>query len=137
MAIDTSPSLDSMSAHLETYDSASSTLTMSFTPTELFRQGAGVVQGGALSMMLDFVMAFSAMASVDRGSSVATMSMSTDFLGAATSDRVTAFGSVDKAGKRVVFARSKLMDGARIVASAHATLLVVPSPQPLPQEASR
>ncbi len=137
MAIDTSPLLDSMSARLESYESDSSTLTMSFRPTDLFRQGAGVIQGGALSMMLDFVMAFSAMAAVDPASSVATVSMSTDFLGAATSDAVTAIGAVDKAGKRVAFARSQLLEADRVVASAHATLLVVPSPQPVHQDVSR
>lgn len=137
MEIGTSPSLEAMCARLERYESDSSTLTMSFLPSEFFRQGAGVIQGGAMSMMLDYVMAFSAMAAVHEGSSVVTVSMSTDFLGAATGDEMTAVASVDKAGKQVVFARSQLMDGERLAASAHATLLVVPSPQQHPQEATR
>lgn len=120
-----SPLLTELGARLLSHEPAQRQLTMLFTPPEMYRQGAGVVQGGALSMMLDFVMAFSAMAAVPKASSLATLSMSTDFIGAARGESLTARGLVEKAGRSVVFTRGWLMDGEKKVASAQSSLMII------------
>lgn len=126
MAMPTSPLLAALEARLEGYDTDEKRLTMSFAPPAMFRQGAGVVQGGALSMMLDFVLAFSGMAALGKAGSVATVSLATDFMGAARGERITAEGVVEKAGRSMVFTRGWLMDGGKKVAAAQSTLVVVP-----------
>ena len=124
-AMPTSALLEALDARLEGYVADEKRLTMSFAPPTTLRQGAGVVQGGALSMMLDFVLAFSGMAAVGTAGSVATVSLGTDFMGTARGDRIMADGVVEKAGRSMVFARGWLMDGGKKVATAQSTLMVV------------
>ena len=122
-----SPLAELLGARLESYDADAKEMTMTFAPPPAFRQGAGVVQGGAVSMMLDFVLAFCAMPSVGASKSLATVSLATDFMGAAKGERVQATGIVDRAGRSMVFTRGWLTDGDRKVASAQSALMVVPA----------
>lgn len=124
-AMATSPLLETLGARLEGYDDAGRRLSMSFTPPPVFRQGAGVVQGGALSMMLDFVLAFSGMAALGAKKSIATISLNTDFIGGARGQTIAAEGIVERAGRSIVFTRGWLMDGDRKVAAAQSTLAVM------------
>ena len=127
IAMNTSPLVELLGARLERYDADAQEMTMSFTPPEAFRQGAGVVQGGAVSMMLDFVLAFCAMPTLGPEKVPATVSLATDFMGAARGARVTATGNVERAGRNMVFTRGWLTDGDRKVAAAQSALMVVPA----------
>lgn len=120
-----SPLLSELGARLVSYEPVPKQLTMLFTPPPVFRQGAGLVQGGALSMMLDFVMAFSAMAAAPKVTSLATLSLSTDFISAAKGESLRAIGLVEKAGRSVVFTRGWLTDGERKVATAQSSLMII------------
>lgn len=127
VAMETSPLLTELGARLEGYDAEEQRLTMSFTPPSTFRQGAGVVQGGALSMMLDFVMAFCGMAAIGKAGTVITVSMATEFMGPARGDRIEAQGVVEKAGRSMAFTRGWLTDGTKKVAAAQSSLVVIPA----------
>lgn len=127
MDMPTSRLLESLSARLESYERDSHRLRMSFRPPELFRQGSGVIQGGAVGAMLDFAMAFSGMAAVGVDATVTSLSLSTNFLRAADTDVVTATGWIERVGRRVAHARAELIEGDKLVASATSTLLVLPN----------
>jgi uncharacterized protein (TIGR00369 family) len=120
-----SPLLEALGASLDHHDSKTGQLRMTFAPAPMFRQGAGVVQGGALAAMLDYVMAFAGMAAVGAERSVTTTSMTTNFLASATDITFHATGEIEKAGRRLVFVRARLEAGDKAVASASSTLLVL------------
>ncbi|MFC3227691.1 PaaI family thioesterase [Marinibaculum pumilum] len=122
----TNPLLAAFGAELLALDREARVLTMRFTPQPLFWQGAGVVQGGALAAMLDFVMGFAGMAVATDSQTITTTSLTTSFYAAARSESYTARGVVAKPGRRVMFATAEL-EGAdgRAVAAATSTLLVL------------
>lgn len=121
----TSPLLEALGAEFAGFDPEAGTLTLRFCPAPLFRQGADVVQGGAVCAMLDFVMAFAAMAAVGPDGHVATTTLTTAFLAAADAENCVGVGRIDKAGRRLVYARAELLAGARTVATATSALLVI------------
>lgn len=118
-----SPLLAALGARFESYDAASATLTMSFRPSDLFRQGAGLIQGGAIAAMLDFGMAFAAFAGMKEGSGAVTTTLTSNLLGAAKSDRVEVIGRVRRAGRRVIFAEAEMQSEGKLVATASSSLL--------------
>ena len=73
-----------------------------FTPEPIWTIGAGVVQGGIVTAMLDMAMAFAS-----NGLSTATITI--DILRPATG-RLTATGEVTKMGRRLLFATGELHD---------------------------
>jgi len=121
----TSPLLEAMGATLESYDADIGRLIMGFAPSELFRQGAGFVQGGALAAMLGFVMAFTGLAAAGRERTITTTSMTTNYLAGSKGSTFRAIGEVEKAGRRVIYVRAQLEEDGRSVASASSTLLVL------------
>lgn len=120
-----SPLLEGLNAQLCRFDQETQRLEMSFAPPPLFRQGAGFIQGGALSIMLDFVMAFCSMAAVGKEATVTTISLSTDFMAPALGEVIHATGEIEKAGGRLVFAQAWLDDGPKKVAAARSSLLIL------------
>jgi len=58
LPVDSSALAVALGAHLEAWNPERRELVMSCEPDATFRQGAGVLQGGALASMLDFAMAF-------------------------------------------------------------------------------
>lgn len=124
--MNSSPLLEALGATLVDYDADAHRLLMRFTPPPMFRQGANVVQGGVLSMMLDFGMAFCAMAAVGHHATVATVSLSTSFVGAARGESISAEAVIEKAGRNMVFTRAWLTDGDKRIATAQSTLMNIP-----------
>ena len=114
--------LDTM---LVAYDAEARTVTLRYEPGELFRQGSGVIQGGAISAMLDFAMAFAAMSVVELDHSVTTTAMNTSFYAAGKGKVYEALGKVEKPGRRMVFTSAMLSCEGRAIAAASSTLLVV------------
>lgn len=123
--IHTSPLLEAMGASLECWDAEAGRLVMGFAPQPMLRQGAGVVQGGVLAAMLDFVMAFTGMAAAGADHTVTTTSMTTNYLSGSKGGALRAIGRVEKAGRRIIYVRGTLEEGGKPVASASSTLLVL------------
>ncbi len=103
-------------------------VVLGYAPSALFVQGAGVLQGGALSAMLDFAMSFAGLAAAPEGRAVATTMLNVSFLRAAPRGDYRAIGEIERFGRNVVFARAQLYaDGAAdAVASATSAMLIVP-----------
>lgn len=127
MAMDSNPLARVLHAQLHAVDTNSGHVELSFEPDPLFIQGTGVIQGGAVSAMLDFAMAFAVLAHVKVGCSCATVNMNTSFLRPAPHGRYRAVGELERSGKSIAFARASLTpwDAAtRVVASASSTLVL-------------
>jgi uncharacterized protein (TIGR00369 family) len=115
-----------LSCGLLRVDLAKGIVEVEFEPDPLFIQGAGVLQGGAISAMLDFAMAFAVLARVPVGRSCSTVNMSTTFQLPAPQGHYRAVGEVDRCGKTMAFARAGLFraDTDNLVASATSTLVL-------------
>jgi uncharacterized protein (TIGR00369 family) len=122
------PMSDALGLRMEQVDLAKGEITLSFEPQGLFIQGAGVLQGGAVSAMLDFAMAFAVMAGLPEGQSCATSSLNISFLRPAPKGRYIAIGETEKRGKALAFTRARLFqEGAsdRVVATATSLLALI------------
>lgn len=97
-----------------------------FNPGELFVQGRGVVQGGAVAAMLDFAMAFAALTQLDGDRTATTVNLNVAFLRPVQAGPLVAIGEVERAGRTLVFTHARLEDAqGRVVATATSTLPVV------------
>jgi acyl-coenzyme A thioesterase 13 len=78
---------------------------------------AGMAQGGVLATLVDFAMGRAIRASTDEGRRAATVSLTTDFLGAAREgDLIEARTEVERLGGTLAFADCSLtVDGREIV----------------------
>lgn len=125
VAVNSNALARALGASLTGFDPATRTLAMRYVPEPLFRQGAGVVQGGALAAMLDFAMAFAGMATVDATIGLSTVTLNVVLQRPAVADAYEAVGRIDKAGRRAMFASAEIRAGSSVVATATSTLLVV------------
>jgi uncharacterized protein (TIGR00369 family) len=121
-----SPLLELLETELVAWEPDGPRLTMLFSPPAVTRQGAGVIQGGIIGTMLDFAMVLPAFAVLPKGNSLTTTSMTTNFYGPGTGTQFTAVGRLDKTGRRIIFASAQLFEGERAIASASATMMVLP-----------
>ena len=97
-----------------------------FTLDERFSQGNGVIQGGIVSAMLDFAMAFTAFSQVPAGASIATVTQTTNFLAPARIGDFVVSAVLDKAGRSMLHARAELADAAgKLLATANSPLAVI------------
>jgi len=102
---------------------------LSFEPTQEFAQGAGLLQGGAVATMLDFAMAFAALAKLPAERSCATASMTVNFLKPATPGSYLATGVVERMGSQVAFVSATLRraDSEQVVATASSVMPLIPA----------
>lgn len=123
------PLARAMRCRLLHVDFANGMVEVHFEPDPLFVQGTGVLQGGAVSAMLDFAMAFSVLALVPAGHSCATVNMNTSFHRPAPQGRYRAVGEIEHCGKSLAFARARLFaeDSGGLVASGTSTLALLVS----------
>ncbi|HPP99180.1 MAG TPA: PaaI family thioesterase, partial [Ottowia sp.] len=100
---------------------------LAFAPDPLFIQGTGVLQGGAVTAMLDFAMAFATLAALPVGGSCATVNLNTAFLRPAPRGRYLAVGEVERRGRQLAFTHARLLreDDGQTVATATSTLALV------------
>lgn len=126
LAVNSNPMALALGLVLLKADRASGQVELSFVPKDLFVQGAGVIQGGAITAMLDFAMAFASLAALPLGRSCATVNLNVSFLRPAAQGRYIAVGQLERQGKTMAFANAKLLrkDDQVIVASASSTLAV-------------
>ena len=127
MAFDANPMARALGAELRAADLQAGTVTLAFAPDPLFIQGTGVLQGGAVTAMLDFAMAFATLAALPVGGSCATVNLNTAFLRPAPRGRYLAVGEVERRGRQLAFTHARLLhegDG-QTVATATSTLALV------------
>ncbi len=125
---DANPMVRALHASLHAADLETGRVELEFEPDPLFIQGTGVLQGGALTAMLDFAMAFATLAYLPVGASCATINLSTAFVRVAPQGRYLAVGEVEKAGRQIAYTHARLVrlfcDDA--AATATYTLVVIP-----------
>ncbi len=126
LQMDSNPLARALACGLLRVDLANGIVEVEFEPDPLFIQGTGVLQGGAVSAMLDFAMAFAVLARIPGGRSCATVNMNTAFQLPAPQGRYRAVGEVERCGKTLAFARAGLFraDTDKLVASATSTLVL-------------
>ncbi len=125
LAVDSNPLAVALGARLEGFNAGRRELSMGYAPQPLFRQGAGVVQGGAIASMLDFAMAFACFTQLPDEGAVSTLTLGVTLQKAATAADYSVVGRVDKPGRRVMFASAEMRAGSDLVATATSTLLVL------------
>jgi uncharacterized protein (TIGR00369 family) len=125
LAFNSSPLLVALGTQI--LSASSGRITLRFTPEPVFLQGASVVQGGAVSAMLDFAMAAAIMTKLDDKLHFATASLTVSFLAAVKQGPLVADGEVDRLGRRNGFARAQLRaaDGDTILATATSVLTII------------
>lgn len=127
LPIDSNPMAIALGAELLGVDAAAGVVELAFEPAPLFIQGTGVLQGGAVTAMLDFAMAFATLAHLPPHHSCATVNLNTAFLRPAPQGRYVATGTVERRGKALAFTHARLMraDDRQVVATATSTLAVI------------
>ncbi len=122
------PMAAALGTRLVALDGRTGTITLEFAPDAIFVQGAGVLQGGAVSAMLDFAMAFAVLALLPAGQACTTTNANVSFLRAAPRGRYVAVGEIERRGRQLAFTRARLMAAdlpERVVATATSTLLIM------------
>jgi uncharacterized protein (TIGR00369 family) len=125
--VTSNPLAAALGARLRLADREAGVIELAFSPSEVFVQGAGVLQGGAVAAMLDFAMAFAALLVIERGRSIATTNLNISYQAAARLGDLVAIGRVSKAGRSLVFCTGALRCGpGPDLAIASAVQLIVP-----------
>lgn len=127
LAFDANPMAVALGSTLLKVDREAGAVELSFAPQPLFIQGTGVIQGGAVTAMLDFAMAFATLAALPPTASCATVNLNTSFLRPAPQGTYLASGLVERRGKALAFARAELRRAADgvVVATATSTLALL------------
>ena len=127
LPIDSNAMAMALGMQLLRVDAASGVVELAFAPDPLFIQGTGVLQGGAVTAMLDFAMAFATLAHVPAGYSCATVNLNTAFLRPAPQGRYIAVGEVERRGKALAFTHARLLraEDRQAVATATSTLALL------------
>jgi len=126
LAFDSSPLLAALGTSIVA--ATTGRITLQFEPSSLFLQGASVVQGGAVSAMLDYAMAAAIMTALDDSIHFATAGLTVSFLAMVKPGVLIAEGEVDRLGRRNGFARAHLRAKANeaILATASSVLTLIP-----------
>lgn len=127
LPIDSNPMAIALGMQLLRVDAGAGVVELAFAPDPLFIQGTGVLQGGAVTAMLDFAMAFATLAHVPVGHSCATVNLNTAFLRPAPQGRYLALGEVERRGRALAFTHARLLraEDRQVVATATSTLALV------------
>lgn len=125
--VTSSPMARALGTTILELDAKAGRIVLGYAPDDLFRQGAGVIQGGAVGAMLDSAMALISLAHIPEDKSVATASMTVNFLKGASARAYRAEGLIERAGRRLIYARASLsVEGETApIATATSVLAVV------------
>ncbi|MCA1414345.1 MULTISPECIES: PaaI family thioesterase [Bradyrhizobium] len=117
---------EALGTKLEEIDLLGPSIELSFLVGEQFLQAEDVIHGGAVTMMLDFAMAYAALLAIPDGLSVATININVSYLRSAKPGPYRAVAEVERCGKAVVFTRAQLLDREnKAVATSVSSLAVV------------
>jgi uncharacterized protein (TIGR00369 family) len=127
LPFDANPLARALGAELRAADPQAGRATLAFSPGPQFLQGAGMLQGGVLTAMLDFAMAYAVLAQMPLGGSCATVNLSVAFLRPAPQGRYLAHGEIERRGRHLAFTRAQLLreEDGRTVATATSTLALM------------
>ena len=115
-----------LNARVTNVDIESYKLSMSFEGLENMLNGAGVIQGGIITAMLDITMALSVLSHVKSDNSVATISINTDFLNIAKIGVFYAEAEITRMGRNIAFTKAMLKDKEdKLIASATANFAII------------
>ena len=114
----TNPVANALNAMLLAAD-VSGSVTVAFEAGRQFLQGGQVLQGGILTVMLDFAMAFAAQAILPAEDAVATANLNISILRPASAGGYRAIGRVVKRGRTLIFGSAELHnnDGVMVASS--------------------
>ena len=127
LAFESSPLLAALGTAI--LDAGEGRILLQFEPAPLFLQGADVVQGGAVSAMLDFVLAAAVMTKVDAAIHFATASLNVSFLAPVRRGVLRGEGQVDRIGRRNGFAHASLRDSEGMVLATASSVLTLLAPE--------
>jgi len=97
-----------------------------FTLGDRYAQGNGVVQGGTQVMLLDAAMAFACLTCVEPGETVASVSLTANYMKPARPGMLRVAATVEQAGRRMCFSKATLLDETgRTLATASAPFAVL------------
>jgi acyl-coenzyme A thioesterase PaaI-like protein len=127
--IDTNPVATEYGARLLAADGDAGTIRLGFELAPRHTNGYNIVQGGILAVLLDFGIAFAVMTRLPRERSPAgTVTMTTQFLRAASPGPCFVTGRVERLGVTLAFGAAELQaaDGKGVIATASAVMAVRP-----------
>lgn len=127
LALDSNPLAAELNTRLHAWNSEDRLLTLRFSPGMRQLQGNGVVQGGLVTAMLDFGLAFCVLASIAPPRTAVTASLHTHFERAVLPGELEVRAKVDRVGSRLAFTTAQLTRAGdfEVLARATATLAVV------------
>jgi uncharacterized protein (TIGR00369 family) len=108
LPIDSSPFALALGGRIARVDVERQSVELLFEPGPQFLQGANVVQGGVVSAMIDFAMAFAGLAMLPAVRSCATTTLTVAFQRPARPGTYVAAGTIERIGQRVIFSRGTL-----------------------------
>lgn len=121
---------NALGGHISAIDPDNNWIELSYEPGEFFFQAEQVIQGGATATMLDFAMAFAALAVVQDGYSVTTVNLNIAYLRAARAGKLRAIAEIERRGLRLIFTRAKLLQGDDVLVATGTSTLSVVAPRP-------
>lgn len=116
-----------LKSHISAIDPDNTWIEVSYEPDAFFFQAEQIIQGGATATMLDFAMAFVALAVIADGQSVTTVNLNIAYLRAAKAGKLRAIAEIERRGRSLIFTRARLMQDDIVVATATSTLSVIAS----------
>ncbi|MEO8300036.1 MAG: PaaI family thioesterase [Burkholderiales bacterium] len=127
LALTTNPMGHALNTRIRRADVQAEIVELLYEPGKMFMQGAGVLQGGAVSTMLDFAMAFCVLLALPEGYSCSTTNLNVNLLRAAKPGRYVAIGQPERRGRQLAHTRATLFledEPDRLIATATSTLLI-------------
>jgi len=108
-------------------------MTVAFEARRDFCNLMGSVQGGMLAAMLDLVMAFAVLCTLEDGYVVPSLEMKTSFIAPARAGTITGEGTLVRKGRSIAFMEGRLLDPqGNLLTTASATGQIRPRPAAVP-----
>ena len=108
LPVETPPLAKALGGTLMRFDAGAKTLTMAFTPGEMFLQGNNVIQGGAVASMLDLTCAFLGLGVVPAEKTIATVTLNVSYLKGAKAGPHRVDAEIERQGRSHLFCRAAL-----------------------------
>ena len=127
LAVDSNPLAVQLGGRLDAWDAAARELTLRFCPGADAVQGNGVVQGGLVTAMLDFGLAFCVLALLEPPKVAVTVTLNVQFQQAVLPGDLEVRARIDRLGGRLAFASASISRAGsdEVLARATSTLAVI------------
>lgn len=106
--VDSSPIARALGMRVVSLDMDAGTASSEFAPAELFLQGAGVLQGGAVAAMLDFAIMAIVLPAMPAGAIPATTNLDVAYFRPAPAGRYRAVARIRRATRALTFIEASL-----------------------------